>query len=390
MEFYPSAKSHYERTCIRLVRALSESLLNRNLHLQDQNDRDYLVNRLQSRQDLPLNIGQIKHAIDFLCKEMDAEWLNLYPFYNSAHASIRVGPKRQQAIDLFDMLRLALALDTVLGLAGSHKILKRIASPTHERLSTMLEVFTAARYKLAGYDVQLEPKTKKGFADFKVRFQDEWIYFECKKENPTESKYYRKTQTYVDELITQVLSKAESKLSVNCRIDIIIETKPNRQLFATLAQEISNYIDRERFNHWGTLNGIQFAVNSREIKLQFPRPRFRQLRIQVGTTPTQVSETNAHLQVVYDPYGSKDLQKIRRLIREAKDQLPTAMRSIIILETEFTERMVSIAEEKMRQRGYEKVIVILVVGNGAWSVPNPLQASFPIEFVKTAVLPNPI
>jgi hypothetical protein len=33
--------------CIRLVTALSESLLNRNLHLQDQNDRDYLVSRLQ-------------------------------------------------------------------------------------------------------------------------------------------------------------------------------------------------------------------------------------------------------------------------------------------------------------------------------------------------------
>jgi len=100
--------------------------------------------------------------------------------------------------------------------------------------------------------------------------------------------------------------------------------------------------------------------------------------------------TNAHIQVVYNPYGSKDLQKVRRLIREAKDQLPTNMRSIIVLETLHTKRMVNIAEEKLKHPGYENVIVVLVVGDGAWSVPNPLQSGFPLEFVKTAVLPNPI
>jgi hypothetical protein len=108
----------------------------------------------------------------------------------------------------------------------------------------------------------------------------------------------------------------------------------------------------------------------------------------VGTTPTQLSETNAHIQVVYDPYGSKELQKIRRLIREAKDQLPTNMRSIIVLETAHTKRMVNIAEEKLKQSGYENVITVLVTGNGAWSVPNPLQSNFPLEFVRTAVLPD--
>jgi hypothetical protein len=369
---------------------LAESLLNRNLNLKDQNDRDYLVNRLQSRQDLPLSIGQIKQAVDFLCIEMDAEWLNLYPFYSSAHASIRVGPKLQHAVDLFLMLRLALALDTILGLAGSRKILKRISSPTYERLSTMLEVFTAARYKLAGYDVELEPQTERGLADFRVRYQDEWIYFECKKENPAVSKYLLKNQQYVNDLVKEVLSKAESKLPVTHRIDIMIEKKSKNPLSTRLADAISDDIDCRRYNLWRTLNGIRFAVNDRQTKLQLSGIRSRLLNIKVGTTPTQLSETNAHIQVVYDPYGSKDLQKVRRLVREARDQLPSDKRSIIVLETDHPKRMVSIAEEKFKQPGYGKIIVILVVGNGAWSVPNPLQSNFPMEFVKTAVLPNPI
>jgi hypothetical protein len=263
-------------------------------------------------------------------------------------------------------------------------------SPTYERLSAMLEVLTAGRYKLAGYHVEFEPKTKKGFADFRVRFLDEWIYFECKRENPTASKYYLKTQQYVNELIEQVLAKAESKLPVTQRIDIIIQKKTSIPFLATVAEEISNYIDEEQFNQWRSLNGIRFSINTRETKLQLSGMRARQLRIQVGTTPTQLSETNAHIQVVYDPYGSKDLQKVRRLIKEAKEQLPTDMRPIIVLETEHSERMVKIAEEKLKQAGYENVAIILVIGNGAWSVPNPLHSDFPLEFVKTAALPNPI
>jgi len=254
----------------------------------------------------------------------------------------------------------------------------------------MLEAFVVARYKLAGYDVELEPKTDKGFADFRVKYQDEWIYFECKRENPTASKYYLKTQQYVNELIEQVLSKAESKLPVTRRIDIIIEKKPNISFLHTVAEEVSNYIDGEQFDRWRRLDGIRFSISTRETKLQLSGMRARQLRIQVGTTPRQLSETNAHIQVVYDPYGSKDLQKIRRLIREAREQLPTETRSIIVLETEHTERMVRIAEEKLRQAGYENVVVILVIGNGGWSVPNPVHSGFPLEFVKTAALPNPI
>ena len=364
-------------------------MLNRNIHLRDQIDRDYLVNRLQSRQDLTLNIGQIKQAIDFLCKEMDAEWLDLYPFYDSAFASVRVGP-RKQAIDLFQMLRLALALETLLGSAGSYKILRRIASPTYERLSATLEVFTAARYKLAGYDVELEPQTEKEFADFRVRCQDEWIYFECKKENPLVSKYFLKNQQYVNELVKVILSKNESKLPVTHRIDIVIEKKPRIPLSARLADAISDDIDSRRYNLWRAYNGIRFAINERQTKLQSSGMRAHLLNMKVGTTPTQLSETNAYIQVVYDPYGSKDLQKVRGLLREAKDQLDPNMRSIIVLETDHPKRMVSIAEEKLKQHGYEKIIVILVVGNGAWSVPNPFQSSFPMEFVKTAVLPNPI
>ncbi len=369
---------------------MSESLLDKVLHLQEEKDRDYLIDRLQTRRDLPLNIRQIKQAIDFLYKKMSVEWLTLYPFHSSAHTVIKVGPQLQHALDFFCLVRLALALETLSVLSGFHTLLKRIESPTYQRLSTILETLTAARYKLAGYEVELEPNTKKGSADFRVKYQDEWIYFECKKENPAASKYFLKAQQYVDKLVKEILTRAESKLPITHRIDIIIDKKPKVLLFTRLADEISKDIDRQRFDQWKRMSGIRFAINRRDTKLEQSRMGVHLLKIKAETTPTQLSETNAHIQVIYDPYGSKELQKVRRLIREAKDQLPADMRSIIVLETEHTKRMVSIAEQKLRQPGYEKIIVILVVGNGAWSVPNAVQSGFPLDFVKTAVLPDPI
>jgi hypothetical protein len=51
--------------------------------------------------------------------------------------------------------------------------------------------------------------------------------------------------------------------------------------------------------------------------------------------------------------------------------------------------MLKIAEEKLREPRYEQVIAILITGNGAWSVPNTRHQSFPLDFLKIAVLLKP-
>ena len=62
---------------------------------------------------------------------------------------------------------------------------------------TILEALSAARFQMAGYAIELEPPLKTGkVSDFRVKYFDEWIYFECKKENMSKSKYYERYQKY--------------------------------------------------------------------------------------------------------------------------------------------------------------------------------------------------
>jgi hypothetical protein len=284
-----------------------------------------------------------------------------------------------------------LALITLSDLKKFDRLVNKLNTQSYERLSAILEALSAARYKKKGYDVELEPTTGNGrSSDFRVKLEDEWIYFECKKENPHESKYYKKSEDYVNEVIARILARIKSKLPLTHRVDVILSKRVEENMLNALADKISECLETREFNQWKEVDGIQFAVNSRETQVKLPPLHVRLSIITVGTRPTKISQESAHIQVIYNPFGSRELQKVRRIIREARYQLPHTSRGIIILETWHTERMVKIAEEKLKEPRYKQVIVILVVGNGAWSVPNALHQNFPLDFVKIAVLPDPI
>ena len=369
---------------------VSERLIDRILNLKDETDRNYFLKKLETCQNLPVAVQQIERAIAFLQDRLDEEWLTLYPFYSSAHASVKTGAKRQQTLDFFStLLPLGSSLLALRELRGFDKIISKLSLHSYDRLSAILEVLSAARYKIAGYEVELEPSTQKGrFCDFKVRFENEWIYFECKKENPTESKYFKRAQGYANELVDLVLLKVEDKLPLTHRIDIILHRRPQRNLSAKLVDSISKCIDAGQFNEWKRFGEIEFAVNPRELQIEPPLALSVGLgRGKVDTTPKPLTQV-MNIQVFFDPYGSKELQKARRLIREARDQLPHDSRSIMILESLHSQRLVKIAEEKLKKTGYENLIAILVTGNGVWLALNQRHQGFSVDFVKIAVLPN--
>ncbi len=365
----------------------SELLVDRILHLNDETDRHYLIEKLK-RTDMPLSCEELERTIAFLSDKLDKEWLTFYPW---GHVFIKVGPKNSHGLDFFsEVVPLGLTLITLSDLKTFDRLTNKLNIQSYERLSAILEALSAARYKKKGYEVELEPTTGNGRScDFRVRFEDEWIYFECKKENPRESKYYKRYEKYVNGVIARILTRVESKLPLTHRVDIILSKKADENMLNTLIDKILECLEAREFNQWKEVDGIKLAVNSRETQVKLPPLHVRLGRITVGTTPTKVSQESAHIQVIYNPFGSKELQKVRGIIREARDQLPQTSRGIIILETWHTERMVKIAEEKLKEPGYGQVIVILVIGNGAWSVPNALHQNFPLDFVKIAVLPNP-
>lgn len=97
----------------------------------------------------------------FLSKKLDAEWLTLYPL-GKAQVVIKVGPKNSQAIDFFSgIVPLGLALIELSRLRKFGRLIDKLSVPSNERISSILEALSAAKYKKKGYKVELEPSTGK-------------------------------------------------------------------------------------------------------------------------------------------------------------------------------------------------------------------------------------
>lgn len=361
------------------------------LRLKDGTDREYLRKRLGQYSNLPLSPQEIEKAISFLDDNLDEEWLTVYPMYTGGLCSIKTGTKHSDSLNfLREVIPLALSLIVLSDTKGFSSVIQKLKMPAYDRISTIPQVMAAARYKKAGYEVELEPKSENSkSSDFRVKLDEEWIYFECKRENLHESQYMKKAANFANELMTKILQNVEPKLRTDYRIDIIVITSNQRnEILDKLPCLISDCFQNKEFNAWKNFGGIKYAVNSRNTVVDPPLMGIRQYQMTVGATPKKLSQENMDIQVVYNPFGIKELQKIRRMIKEAKEQLPKSARGVIILETWHTERTVPVVEERLRSVGYEHVAVTLVTGNGAWSVPNPLHQSFPFDFIKTAVLPD--
>ena len=102
------------------------------------------------------------------------------------------------------------------------RIIDKLNAKSNERISAILEALSAAWYKKKGYEVELEPTVEKSrIADFRVRFGNEWIYFECKKEYPQEME----CPNHCVESVLQIRQFLTSKIS---------ETPENTELSTSL------------------------------------------------------------------------------------------------------------------------------------------------------------
>lgn len=363
--------------------------MDRILHLNHETDRCYLIERLKLHTYMPTSCEEVERAILFLSDKLDEEWLTVYPL-GQGKVSIKVGPKNSQGLDFFsEVVPLGLALIALNELKKFERLIEKLNIQSNERLSSILEALSAGKYKKKGYEVELEPLTEKGrSADFRVRFRNEWIYFECKKEYPRESRYYKSFSNYANGIIDKILKRVESKLPSTYRIDVILSKRVQENTLNKVIDKICECLGAREFNQWAQIEGIKFAVNSRETMVELPLLHVRVMGMKVGTTPKKVAEESAYIQVIYNPFGSKELRKVKRIIKEANDQLPRTSRGIIILETWHSGRMVRIAEEKLREPKYRQVIAILFVGGEVWSVPNAIHQEFPLDFLKIAAFPD--
>lgn len=373
----------YKDKSLLQVPELNRIQISRIYNLKNESDKHEFLEILFKQSSITEDFVDIEEIIDYLVDVLDEEWLTIY---SGGSVAVKIGEKQSHSLSfLSDVIPLGRALLSLRDLDNHDRLIMKLHVKTFERLSTILEVKVASRYKVLGYLIELEPMAnKKKYSDLKVKYNDEWIYFECKKENLSESKYFLQYNSYVEEINNTLKLMFETKLINEYRIDIFFYRRIPRKNLQFLYNKIRQCFENGTYNKWFEIEHGKFAINTRQTLVEIPPMHIAQSIMIVGTTPTMVHMKNSIIQVIYNPFGNKELQKIRRIIREANKQIPRNKRGVIILEVNHTEVIVKVAEEKLRVRGYEHIIAILLLGNGAWSIRNNMHADIPLDFLKIA------
>lgn len=144
--------------------------LNRVLNLKNKDELKYLQNIL-SQHGLQAYIEDVNESINFMADKLADEWLTVYP---RGVVTVKVAPKRSVGFNLFsDIVPFGLNLKELRNSNSFNNIISRLKVPSHERISTFLEVKAASSYKKAGFDVELEPPRNGGYTDFRVMHRNE-------------------------------------------------------------------------------------------------------------------------------------------------------------------------------------------------------------------------
>ena len=63
--------------------------------------------------------------------------------------------------------------------------------------------------------------------------------------------------------------------------------------------------------------------------------------------------------MIYNPFGKKEIQKLRRIVKEAKNQIPKSSRGCMIIRSVHSKPLVDIANEKLVQLDYQREMMFL-------------------------------
>jgi hypothetical protein len=323
--------------------------IGRNLDLSQNSDKDYFYSLLASSEKIPFTVKEIKDCVHFLSIHLSRdEWLKVYPipsFWGNISTAGKVGKSRYQSLDFFyDVIPLARNLISLQYHEKFDGIIKRLDIPSHERLSTILEVQVAANYQAAGFEVDLQPENGKGgLCDLRIRLKDknEWIYVECKVPNTSDSQRIIGRQKIIDDLAQTVLKKTEPFLPLTHRIEIHLSSRFKRQKNYEWLDSIIYSIKNNELEYWKASSGIKYCINSINSELRRP-PKY----MTSGVTRTTGYSTQIFGSGVHISYSAGNFrQKLTQLIKDARNQLPDNQRDIIVIKS----INIALIEQKIRE-----------------------------------------
>lgn len=337
--------------------------IDRNLDLSLNNDRDHFYDLLQSSKELPFTIEEIQRCVDFLLTHLkQKEWLKIYPvpsIWGNISIGLKVGKSHSQSLDFFyHVIPLAKNLSRLKCLENFDIILKRLDIPSHERLSTILEVQIAANYQDIGYKVELQPENGKGgLCDIRICVEDgnEWIYIECKVPSINDSQFLQRRQKVILDLENTILERTKPFLPSTHRIEIQFSSKFKRQRSYKWLEEIVHSLKNKEFESWKESSGIRYCINP--IKNQLIIHTYVIGTVRIPDYPTSLSGSGVHIW-----YSIGNIAKnLINLIKDARAQLPDTQRGIIVIKSDNIALIESKMGEMIKTADYKRIIGIVAL-----------------------------
>lgn len=359
-------------------------LVKRKIDLNNSTDLVWLINQVRSQQELPFRAEELNPILDFISSNLEKEWLTIY---RDGLITLRVEANRNLGLQLFThLIPLGFGLILLKDKPGFNNLVHKLNQPSYERLSSFLEAFTAARYAAAGYDIELEPKTaEEKSSDFRVRLDNEWIYFECKRINVEENLSVRKNRIFFSKLMHDLDIRFKNRIPEGYRIDMRLDRKPTSTQIQGLFKDLEQMISNGTYQKWVEQEYGNYALMPRaytERPIGYPS---RLMKITVGTTATPLSVRSASITISFNPFGSKLEQKFREVLKEAKEQIPSERRGIVIIQGLNEEKGMKILQERIGHPNYQNIIAGLAIDNGVYAVQRDDHKDVDLDFISKCV-----
>jgi hypothetical protein len=182
-------------------------------------------------------------------------------------------------------------------LAGFSRIVKSLDIPSYERISTIFEVRVAATYKGSGYTVDLEPQNDKGgLCDLRIisKSLKDWLYIECKAEDPTDSEIINRRLKLIEKLSYQIYSKVKSSLAAQHRIEVQLPSDYTQlKKKNDLIENIVVAITEKKIGQWMECYSIKYRISKRKRFLL--NHIYSGLLITKVNTAVPLTETAVHI-----------------------------------------------------------------------------------------------
>lgn len=341
--------------------------IHRNLNLNKLQDRAVFDKQLETETNLPYAPEIIQKSIAFISANLDdEEWLKIYPvpsLRGDISVSVKVGSTSTSLDFLYEIIPLGTNLIQIHDLPGFSRIVKSLDIPSYERISTIFEVRVAATYKSSGYTVDLEPQNDKGGrCDLRIMSKGlkDWLYIECKAQNPTDSQIIKRRQNSISGLSNQIYTEVQRFLDAQHRIEVQLPSA-NMQLKKknNLIENIVMAYTKEEIGQWMELDGIKYRISERKDPPEIPANH-----MYLGLVPLQkntavpLTETAVHITC---PLRQRNVIKnALNLITDARKQLPEHSRGLIVLKM-LNGRMILDHIVTRFQKKYEKIAAIIII-----------------------------